>query len=156
MHPPQSVAPKHRAAVTRLRAVALGHPQTREDHPWGESAFKVRDKVFLFMYSGETGLSLSVKLPESGDVALSLPFASPTGYGLGRSGWVTAKFAKREEPPVGLLLEWLEESFRAVAPKKLAVLHAAPPEPAKPKKAAKKKLRPKPKARGVRARSAQK
>ena len=28
--------------VEALRKIALGYPETHEDHPWGECAFKVR------------------------------------------------------------------------------------------------------------------
>lgn len=48
------------------------------------------------------------------------PFTKPTGHGLGRSGWVTATFCPGETVPLPLLLDWLEESFCAVAPKKVA------------------------------------
>jgi hypothetical protein len=51
--------------------------------------------------------------------ALMFAFAQPTGYGLGKSGWVSARFGATDEPPTGLLLAWLDESFRAVAPKRL-------------------------------------
>ena len=62
-----------------------------------------------------------------GILALGLPFASPTGYGLGKAGWVTARFGKGEKAPVDLLRSWIDESYRAVAPKKLvAALSAAP------------------------------
>ena len=63
-------------------------------------------------------------------VALDLPFASPTGYGLGKSGWVTARFSAGEDVPVPLLREWIAESYRAVAPAKLvATLDGAPATP---------------------------
>ena len=64
-------------------------------------------------------LSLSMKLPLSGVGALMLPFAAPTGYGLGKSGWITARFSRGEEIPIGMLGSWLDESYRAIAPKKL-------------------------------------
>ena len=83
--------------------MALSLPEVREDHPWGHSAFKVGKKAFLFMASENGGLSLSVKLPQSGLLALSLPFAQPTGYGLGKSGWVTASFTPKQSPPVPVL-----------------------------------------------------
>ncbi len=102
-----------------LRDTALGYPETHEDHPWGETAIKVRGKAFLFMRAGET-LSLSCKLPASHEMALMLPFARSTGYGLGKSGWVSASFAAGERPPIELLRAWIDESFRAIAPKRLS------------------------------------
>jgi predicted DNA-binding protein (MmcQ/YjbR family) len=107
------------AAEARLRKFALAFPEVREDHPWGHSAFKVGGKAFLFMASEDGSLSLSVKLPQSGFVALSLPFAEPTGYGLGKSGWVTARFAAKQSPPLPVLERWVDESYRAIAPRKL-------------------------------------
>jgi predicted DNA-binding protein (MmcQ/YjbR family) len=77
---------------------------------------KVKGKVFLFLGKHEEKLGLSVKLPSSATFALGLPFASPTRYGLGKSGWVTARFALREKLPLDLLMKWIDESYRAVAP----------------------------------------
>lgn len=108
----------------RLRAAALAYPETHEDHPWGESAFKVRGKVFLFLFRGEDGISFSMKLPVSREFALVWDFASPTGYGLGKSGWVTCRLDAATEVDPDLLLGWLDESWRAVAPRKLAAAHA--------------------------------
>ena len=106
-----------------LRSVALAYPETREDHPWGECAFKVKDKTFLFSREEPERLTLSFKLPQSSGFALMFPFAKPTGYGMGPSGWVTCTFDAaskgKDAPPLPMLLEWLDESFRAVAPKKL-------------------------------------
>jgi hypothetical protein len=102
----------------------------REDHPWGHSAFKVGAKAFLFMATEDGGLSLSVKLPQSGLMALSLPFAAPTGYGLGKSGWVTASFAAKESPPVPVLERWVDESYRTIASKKLVARLDIPSKPA--------------------------
>lgn len=107
-----------------LKALARTYPEATEDFPWGESAFKVKSKVFVFMHVTKTvgaeRVSMSFKLPNSRHQALSLPFASPTGYGLGKHGWVTAVFEHGAELPMPLLTEWIDESYRAVAPKKLA------------------------------------
>ena len=121
-----------------LRAYALGFPETWEDFPWGERVIKVGKKVFLFLGHSDGTLSLSVKLPESQTVALMLRFTEPTGYGLGRGGWVTARFAAREKPPEDLLREWIEESYRAVAPKKLVAALSAGAA-TRPRKAARSK-----------------
>ena len=104
-----------------LRDYAMTFPEATEDHPWGHRAIKVKGKSFLFL-GGEKDtkeLSLSVKLPNSRDVAVDLPFAEPTGYGLGKSGWVSARFSKVSDVPVALLKAWIDESYRAIAPKKL-------------------------------------
>jgi hypothetical protein len=70
---------------------------------------------------------MSTKLPRSAAIALTLPFASPTRYGLGKSGWVTAQFGVREKPPVEMLQAWIEESYRAIAPVKLVAAMDARP-----------------------------
>jgi predicted DNA-binding protein (MmcQ/YjbR family) len=106
-------------AFAELRRYALSFPETREDLPWGESAIKVKGKTFVFMRGDGKELHVSVKLPQSAPYALDQKFTEPTGYGLGKSGWVTADFAGRAEPPLALLKDWIEESYRAVAPKKL-------------------------------------
>jgi predicted DNA-binding protein (MmcQ/YjbR family) len=102
-----------------IRAFALGLPEAWEDHPWGDTVVKVGKKIFLFLGTpDEDGtLGFSVKLPHSNDEALSLPFTVPTGYGLGRGGWVTV--TAPPDAPIDLLLGWIDESYRAVAPRKL-------------------------------------
>ena len=115
-------------AEDRLREIALAFPEVREEFPWGHSAMKVKGKAFVFISASEEGLSLSMKLPSSGVMALMLPFASPTGYGLGKSGWVTCQFAPGDEIPFELLQEWLDESYRAIAPKKLVAKLGGPPD----------------------------
>lgn len=99
---------------------ALSLPGAWEDHPWGDTVVKVGKKVFLFAGVDKEGrFGFSAKLPESGDAALAMPGAEPTGYGLGQSGWVSIRVAADEMGPVELYKEWVEESYRAVAPKKL-------------------------------------
>lgn len=103
-----------------LRAAALAYPEAYEDHPWGETVVKVRGKVFVFFGMGGPGVSLSVKLPDSRDFAVMQPWAEPTGYNLGRSGWVSARFGPDDDPPMDILLDWIHESYLAVAPRRLA------------------------------------
>ena len=114
-----------RQAFNRLRAFALAFPETREDHPWGESAIKVKGKTFVFMRVDKERMALSLKLPQSREFALEYPFTEPTRYGLGKSGWITARFVAKDTPPRDVLEAWIAESFRAVAPKTLAAAHAA-------------------------------
>jgi predicted DNA-binding protein (MmcQ/YjbR family) len=109
------------AAEKKLRAHGLAKPGAYEEFPWGDRALKVARKMFAIMScDAEHGLGLTVKLGALSDEALQLPFAEPTGYGLGKSGWVTARFAAGDEPPVGILCDWIDESYALVAPKKRA------------------------------------
>lgn len=110
------------AVEARLREHAMAKPEATEHFPWGERAIKVKGKVFLFMRADAQQLSLSTKLPQSGSVALLLPFATPTGYGLGKAGWVSAAFGLADQLPVDMLCAWIDESYQAVAPAKLAAL----------------------------------
>ena len=109
-----------------IRDLALSYPEATEAHPWGEVAIKVKNKTFVWLAHEDESLSLTVKLPVSRDFALVFDFAEAAGYGLGRSGWITCRFAPEEIPDVELMQRWIVESYRAVAPKKLA---AALPDP---------------------------
>jgi predicted DNA-binding protein (MmcQ/YjbR family) len=105
-----------------LRAFGLSLPETQEDFPWGHSALKVRGKTFAWLdnQKEESRFGVTVKLPSSRDFALEFDFAEPAGYGLGRSGWISCSFASGDSVDVDLLKRWMLESYRAVAPRKLA------------------------------------
>lgn len=108
-----------RSLAGRIRAAALTFPETTEDFPWGERAIKVRGKVFLFLHAEGQAVSFSVKLPHSSAEALEISDVEPTGYGLGKHGWVTARVDATRDAPFETFEAWLEESYRAVAPKRL-------------------------------------
>ena len=110
------------SAVAALRACGLAFPEVEEDHPWGHTALKVRGKTFVWLDETEGAFSLTIKLPASRDFAEMFDFAAPAGYGLGRSGWISCRFGPDESPDLDLLKRWIAESYRAVAPKKLAKL----------------------------------
>ena len=119
----RSVSDTLTAAAEAMRDKSLAYPDAVEEFPWGEKAFKVKKKVFLFLfngtYKGETFLNLTMKLPESHTSAVNLPFATATGYGLGKHGWVTSRFVPGDRVPLEIMFDWLDESFRAVAPAKV-------------------------------------
>ncbi|KAA5805135.1 MmcQ/YjbR family DNA-binding protein [Alkalicaulis satelles] len=119
--------------LPELIAYALTLPEASEHHPWGDIAIKVGGKkTFVFMSGGRsgTGCAITAKLPESGQAVLSVhEFASPAGYGLGKSGWVYACFEEGEDAPVELLKGWIDESWRAIAPKALVKAFSAGVQP---------------------------
>jgi predicted DNA-binding protein (MmcQ/YjbR family) len=105
------------AVRDKVRDFALSLPETFPDQPWGEDVVKVRGKVFVFL-GGSASKLMTVKLDESHAHALSIEGAAPTRYGLGASGWVNVPL-RADGITVGLLREWVEESYRIVAPKRL-------------------------------------
>jgi predicted DNA-binding protein (MmcQ/YjbR family) len=99
-----------------LRAFAFSLPEAWEDFPWEESVAKVGKKVFVFFGHGsDAGVGMGVKLPHSMVEALQEPWCTPTGYGLGKAGWVSVRIPAGEPVPLDRLLAWIEESYRAVA-----------------------------------------
>ncbi|HEX2669436.1 MAG TPA: MmcQ/YjbR family DNA-binding protein [Polyangiaceae bacterium] len=130
--------PPVRTLRAKLRDFALALPEVHEDMPWGERALKVKNKVFVFLGRDmDPDFGFSVKLPNSNKAALRLPFTSPTGYGLGKSGWVTAKLDDQSQASFEMLRDWVKESYCAVAPKGLA--EQVQPDPSKVKAAKKAK-----------------
>ncbi|WP_370022947.1 MmcQ/YjbR family DNA-binding protein [Planotetraspora sp. GP83] len=112
-----------RSTRDQLREFALGLPEAHEDFPWGETVVKVNKKVFVFLgLDGEPTEkwtpNFTVKLRDSHGHALSAPGAAPSGYGLGKAGWVTVPFTD-DMPEIDVLRDWVEESYRIVAPKRL-------------------------------------
>ena len=104
----------------QLRRFALSFPRATEDFPWGERVAKVNNKVFVFLGPDERKdrRLMTVKLVESHGHAMSVEGAEPTGYGLGRAGWVNVPL-DADEVTLDLLRDWVEESYRIVAPKRL-------------------------------------
>ena len=76
-------------AEALLIAYASTMPQAWEDHPWDHTVFKAGKKIFVF-FGGAAGakdeLSITVKLPISAEMALTLPYMEPAGHGLWKSG----------------------------------------------------------------------
>ena len=108
------------ALVEELRTWGLSLPGAHRKAPWPEhDDLAVKDKTFAYLPVRGLPFSLSCKLPYTGYEALQLPFAEPTGYGLGKSGWVSFNPSEDQIPGLAQLKEWVEESYRAQAPKKL-------------------------------------
>ena len=91
---------------------------------WGdEPTFRVRGRNFVFASPDASSISVKLPLDEAAAVVATDPGASPTGYGLGRHGWVSVSLGRR--PGVARwreVEEWVRTSYTLVAPKRLARL----------------------------------
>lgn len=109
-------------AEKRLIDFALGYPETTLEHPWDHDAVKVRGKMFA-IFGGAANpkgvFSMTVKLPVSSEMAVTLPWVAPSGHGMGKSGWVTARLTSGDDFEIETMKGWIDQSYRAVAPKAL-------------------------------------
>ncbi|MER7819280.1 MmcQ/YjbR family DNA-binding protein [Streptomyces sp. NPDC096153] len=107
----------------KVRSFALGLPGAGEEFPWGDTVVKVNKKIFVFMgvTDGSHPLGVGVKLTDEAlhAHALSCPGAEPSAYGLGKAGWVRIPLLGKGAPSAEVLCDWVEESYRAIATKKL-------------------------------------
>ncbi|MGD9796192.1 MAG: MmcQ/YjbR family DNA-binding protein [Acidimicrobiia bacterium] len=115
------MADKRRKISNRQRLLdfALSLPGAWQDEPWaGDVVAKVGTKIFVF-FGGDDGEAISVKLDESHAMASAVPGAKPTGYGLGKHGWVLVPITGPDAPELTVIEDWIEESYAARATKKL-------------------------------------
>ncbi|MFE2538164.1 MmcQ/YjbR family DNA-binding protein [Streptomyces sp. NPDC059371] len=107
----------------KVRGFALGLPGASEEFPWGETVAKVNSKVFVFLGlddgSHPLGVTMKLKDEAAHAHALTSPGAEPAGYGLGKAGWVRVPLEEQGAPAAELLCDWVEESYRVIAPKRL-------------------------------------
>ncbi len=100
----------------------LPEPERVDIEAWGdEPTFRVRGKNFVF--TDQTASSITVKLPkgEAAAVIATDPRAKPTGYGLGRHGWVSIEVGDHADVDRWQQVEeWVRTSYTLVAPKALA------------------------------------
>jgi predicted DNA-binding protein (MmcQ/YjbR family) len=89
----------------------------------GEPTFRVNGKNFVFAGPDGSGFSVKLTKDEAEAVVATDPDASPTGYGLGRHGWVSITLPKKPSAARwGEVEEWVRTSYTLVAPKRLAKL----------------------------------
>jgi predicted DNA-binding protein (MmcQ/YjbR family) len=105
--------------MASLTSLALEFPGAWPDSPWGDSVVKVGAKIFVFLGDNEEDSSITVKVPESHEHAMSFEGAAPTGYGLGKAGWVTIPVGGVSRGDAEVLHDFVEESYRTIAPKRL-------------------------------------
>lgn len=114
-----------KAAEAELIAYARSFPEAWEDYPWEHTVMKVGKKIFVF-FGGDAApkdeLSVTVKLPISAEMALTLPYVEKAGHGLWKAGWVHMRQRSGEQFDLETVRGWIKQSYRAVAPKKFVKL----------------------------------
>jgi predicted DNA-binding protein (MmcQ/YjbR family) len=112
--------------MARLEQIVAKLPEAQrvDIEAWGgEPTFRVNGKNFIFTDERATGLSVKLPKPEAEAVVATDKDAEPTGYGLGRHGWVSVQIgAKPSAARWRQIEEWVRTSYTMVAPKKLARL----------------------------------
>lgn len=89
----------------------------------GEPTFRVNGKSFVFTDQKASGISVKLPKDEAAAVVATDPGAEPTGYGLGRHGWVSIRIgAKPTAARWREVEEWVRTSYTMVAPKRLSKL----------------------------------
>jgi predicted DNA-binding protein (MmcQ/YjbR family) len=115
-------APKTAVEWTRsLREAALKFPGTEEGVACEGTALekrtvKVRGKAFLFLGPKDLMLKLVTSLDEVNAMAAN----EPARYKVGAHGWVTITHDDVATLPHAVIVNWIQESYRLAAPKKLA------------------------------------
>jgi predicted DNA-binding protein (MmcQ/YjbR family) len=112
--------------MRRLEAIVARLPEAIRVNieAWdGEPTFRVNNKNFVFTNEAVTGMSVKLSKEEAAAVVATDPGATPTGYGLGRHGWVSIKVAANAgDARWNEIEEWIRTSYTLIAPKRLAKL----------------------------------
>jgi predicted DNA-binding protein (MmcQ/YjbR family) len=96
---------------------------TRVDiEAWGgEPTFRVANKVFVFTSPDARSITVKLTADEAAAVVATDPSASPTGYGMGRHGWISVVIGSRPTAARWREIdEWVRTSYVLVAPKRLS------------------------------------
>jgi predicted DNA-binding protein (MmcQ/YjbR family) len=109
--------------LRRLRELCLSLPEATEKEAWGDPTWRVRDRIFAMQKGNFEGgrPSVWVKAPEGDQRALvaSDPHRYFVPPYVGHKGWVGVHL---DGPEVAWdkLRELIEDSYRLIAPKRLA------------------------------------
>ena len=110
--------------MSRLESIVARLPEARrvDIEAWdGEPTFRVNNKNFVFTDADASGMSVKLPKEEAEAVVATDPDAEPTGYGLGRLGWVSVRISPTaDDERWRQVEEWVRTSYTMVAPKRLA------------------------------------
>ena len=127
--------------LTRVRAICLSFPDTKETMTWGKPHFRVGEKIFAGFGEEKGRASIGFKLEmDHARAILRDERFTPAPY-VGHKGWVSMDMSGRID--WDQLRDLIEESYELIAPKRsLAKLSPGGPDLVRPRKAkAKRKKR---------------
>jgi predicted DNA-binding protein (MmcQ/YjbR family) len=103
--------------LARLRKAALSLPEATEELTWEtDITFRVRKKIFVITDQVASGCSLKATKEDQAALVASADYIKVAAY-VGRFGWIDVDITTA---PWDEVVELLTESYRLVAPKKLA------------------------------------
>ena len=106
--------------VDRIRKICLSLPEAYEEETWNTATFRFRKKIFAMAADHDGGSTVCMKADRDEQQALlnqGEPFFYPA-Y-VGPKGWIGVDL-RSENADWGAVDELIRESYRLVAPKRLA------------------------------------
>jgi predicted DNA-binding protein (MmcQ/YjbR family) len=92
---------------------ANAKPDAVEEHPWGDTVFKVKGKSFAFMGPYGSAGGVTVKPPaDEREGLLELPYVNKARY-IGRYGWVDVRVDDDES--LRLAKELIDDTYDQIA-----------------------------------------
>ena len=104
----------------KLTEAALRLPEAEEGSSCNKLAFKARKKAFLYLGEKEETWNIMLKLSDSIDDVEGVAELAED-LSVSEQGWLSATFAQEQAVPPKVL-EWVEESYRALVSKTLVRL----------------------------------
>ena len=121
----ENTVARARAAIAYASSPTQDGPALLADRSWGlhpgESGFVAGAQLRAAALCG-TDSALTVKLPVSYEMALTLPYMSPAGHGLWKGGWAALRQRDGDEVDIETIKGWIVQSYRAVATRKMVKL----------------------------------
>jgi predicted DNA-binding protein (MmcQ/YjbR family) len=117
---PSTILPER---LERLRAICLALPEATEKVTWGDPTWRIRDRIFAMQKGNYDGGRPSVWLKAPDGAQGMLVAADPESFFVppyvGNKGWVGI-WLDGEEVDWDRVTDLVEESFRLIAPKRVA------------------------------------
>jgi predicted DNA-binding protein (MmcQ/YjbR family) len=109
--------------LERLRAICLALPEATEKEAWGDPTWRVRDRIFAMQKGNYEGGRPSLWLKAADGAQAMLVDADPERFFVpayvGSKGWIGV-YLDGEGLNWDMVRELVEESYRLIAPKRLA------------------------------------